>query len=157
MSEASSRSFGDLAEVVTVGLPFCVFKGLVGALLFGDGHRFGGAALLALAVVDAVFNLVNLVALVTVRRRVGSSCALSAVVTRLRLFAGRPSEDVRDLGDALDTLLSFTLVAAMVGFGRIGSLPAGTLPFWNAAVVLNVLGAGLSRVSASVRRLPRGV
>ena len=53
-------------------------------------------------------------------------------------------------------LLSFTLVAAMVGFGRIPSLPSDHLRVWNAAVVLNVLGAGLSRVGASYRAIPTG-
>jgi hypothetical protein len=150
-------AFGELSEVVTIGLPFCVFKALVGALLWRRGYASGGGVLLALGGLDAIVNSVNLLALLTVQRRVWSPCALSLVAERSGLFSSFSTEHLRDLGSSLDVLLSFTLVAAMVGFGAIGSLPPTELAVWNGAVVLNVLGAGLSRVGASVRgrRQPR--
>ena len=54
-------------------------------------------------------------------------------------------------------LISFSLVAYMVGAGRLKLLPPGLLTFWNAAVILNVLGAGLGRFGESVRNLSEDV
>lgn len=156
MSSGEPRIGSDVAEVVTVGLPFCVFKGLVGALFWRSGYPVPGAVLLALCLSDSLINLVNLGALVFWRRRALSACTLAVIVLRLRVFATSPNEYVKDLGNSLDMLLSFTLVAAMVGLGKIPSFPPEHLRIWNGAVVLQVLGAGLSRVGASFRSLPRG-
>lgn len=156
MSQEEPRIGSDVAEVITVGLPFCVFKGLVGALLWRAGHVVPAAPLLLLCVSDSLINLVNLGALFFWRRRALSACTLAVIVVRLRVFATSPNEYVKDLGNSLDMLLSFSLVAAMVGLGKIPSLPADHLRIWNAAVVLQVLGAGLSRVGASFRAIPQG-
>lgn len=156
MSEQEPRIGNDVAEVITVGLPFCVFKGLVGALLWRSGYHLPAAILLALCVSDTLINLVNLGALFFWRRRALSACTLAVVVLRLRVFSASPNEYVKDLGNSLDMLLSFTLVAAMVGLGKIPSFSPEHLRIWNGAVVLQVLGAGLSRVGASFRAMPQG-
>jgi hypothetical protein len=151
----AGSAFGELSEVVTIGLPFCVFKALVGALLLRRGHTLGGGLLLALGSLDTLVNSVNFLALLAVGRRLWSPCSLSLLTERSGLFSTFSNDYLRDLGTSLDVLLSFTLVAAMVGFGLLGSLPAAELTVWNAAVVLNVLGAGLSRVGATVRSARR--
>ena len=150
---AVPRPAQEAFEVVTTGLPFCAFKLIVGALLFRDGPVAAGVLLLALGVLDLGFNVVNLLTLLIRRRRVVSACTLSMVTQRLRFFASSPNDFVQDLGNAIDVLLSFCLVAAVVGLGKIGSLPDLHLQVWNLAVVLNVLGAGISRVSASVQKI----
>ena len=119
MSEAAPTVSSEVVEIVTIGLPFCVFKGLVGGLLLREGAVFSGALLAALCVADVVFNLANLGALLLLRRRALSSCTLSAILVRSRLFARSPNEYVKDLGNSLDVLLSFSLVAWMVGLGRV--------------------------------------
>jgi hypothetical protein len=57
----------------------------------------------------------------------------------------------RDGGAPVGTrLLDRVVVAAMVALGAFPSFPEDQLRAWNWAVVLNVLGAGLSRLGASV-------
>lgn len=41
----------------------------------------------------------------------------------------------------------------MVGGGGLARLSPGEMVVWQVCVILNVLGAGLGRVAASVRRL----
>ena len=144
MSAPTPRWFLPATEILTVGLPFCAFK-----LLTGDIAAHGGSfaplgyALLALGLVDLVLNTVNLVALVTLRRRLGSVCLAELA---MRTF-GRRAE----VGLAIDVFVSFGLVACVVGFGLIARIPPWALPIWNTAVVLNVLGAGVGRLIAALR------
>ncbi|MFT3694373.1 MAG: hypothetical protein QM831_14595 [Kofleriaceae bacterium] len=123
------------AEILTVGLPFCAFKLLTGVIAGVPGY-----ALLAWGAIDAVLNLINLAALITVHRRVAPVCLLAIP------FKG-------DIGLAIDVFVSFGFVAIVVGASLLGRLPAWTLPIWNIAVVLNVLGAGVGRLLGAVRRV----
>lgn len=142
---------GDLLEVVTTGLPFCVFKGVVGLLALREGEVALAGALLALAVADSVLNLLNLLALLLRGERRVGICILTTALIALRVPAERSVAFRSGLGAALDVLLSFVLVAAMVASGRIASLPPLEQALWNVAVVLNVLGAGLARVRQALR------
>lgn len=153
MRGTAPSPLSEILEVVSVGLPFCAFKWLVGLLHWEGGQPILGAALLALACSDTLFNLANLVGLLIGRGRVVSTCTLSALTLRMNLFPDSPSEYLKELGSAVDMLLSFVLVAGMVWMGRIGTLPPDRLLLWNVAVVLNVLGAGLARLSSSVQRI----
>lgn len=133
-------------EVLTVGFPFCGFKALAGALALASAHpavRALGAALTALGAADAAINAANLAALAFRRRRAMAACALSAAL---------PAR-LRDVGDSLDTVLAFTLVAVVIGGGLLPGLTPREMLAWNACVVLNVLGAGLLRLGASLRGL----
>ncbi|MGV3621326.1 MAG: hypothetical protein ACO1OB_10945 [Archangium sp.] len=56
----------------------------------------------------------------------------------------------RDLGSAIDTMFSFTLVAGMIGGGHIPSMPSSELATWNVCVIINVLGAGVGRLRQSL-------
>jgi hypothetical protein len=132
--------------VLSVGLPFCVFKlltGLVVLRLGGAWLRPCGVALVALGAIDAAVNLVNLVALVVAKRRVLGVCLTDVALGR-RLG--------QDVALALDVFVSFALVAIVVGFGLLLALPRWGLPLWNVAVVLNVLGAGIGQLVTAVRR-----
>ena len=139
-AESSSSLLG-CAEIVSVGLPFCVFKALTGVIALHASLRPAAYALLALAAIDTVLNLVNLAGLLVVGRRVVGTC-----FTAVALGRGN------DVGIALDVFLSFSLVALVVGAGLLAHLPAPALPVWNTAVVLNVLGAGIGRLLEAVRR-----
>lgn len=137
----------DLLEVLTVGLPFCGFKIVAGLALGGAGWLLVG-----LGVLDAVINLVNLAGLLAYRTRPMAACTFALATYP---FRGSAPQKWLDLGNSLDVLLAFVLVAAMIGFGRLGALPPERLAVWNACVILNVLGAGLARFGASVRDLAR--
>jgi hypothetical protein len=139
----------DLSEILTIGLPFCVFKAVTGLHLGG----WAGGALLALAVLDTITNAGNLIGFVLKKKRWFPVCTLTALTGFILRSRTLKNERRVDLGNAIDMLLALVLVAGMVGFGRIGQLPASHIFFWNLAVVLNVLGAGLSRLNESVQQL----
>jgi len=125
-----------------VGLPFCVFKLLTGLIVVGMPSVRGlGYALLALGTIDAVLNLGNLAALVTLHRRVSGVC-LAAIALRKH----------PDLALAIDVFVSFGLVAVVIGGGLFGRIPGWAQPIWNLAVVLNVLGAGIGRLLSALRK-----
>ena len=140
-------------EVLSVGLPFCVFKIAAGAALRCGDWRAAGTALIALGAVDLLFNGANLAGLVLIRRRVLDACLFSFVARSFQASARKSRRTLQDLGNSLDVLISFSLVAYMVGAGRFRILTPRLLTFWNAAVVCNVLGAGLARFTESVRNL----
>jgi hypothetical protein len=153
MEAPGRRLAAELLEVLTVGFPFCVFKAGVGAWCMQRGLPWAGVPLLLLAGVDALLNGTNLLALAATRRRAVPACLLSALTQRLGLFHGLPHARRADLGNALDMLLAFTLVAGMVGFGLLAELGPRLLAAWNGAVVLNVLGAGLGRLGGSLEKV----
>lgn len=142
-------------EVLSVGFPFCVFKFAAGNAFLARGGFWAaaGQALLALGAVDLLFNAANFAGLTLIRRRVLDACFLSFAARSLRRPAGKSRWTLQDFGNSLDVLISFSLVAYLVGAGRLKDLPPPLLSFWNAAVVLNVLGAGLMRFTESVRNL----
>ena len=142
-------------EVLSVGLPFCVFKIAAGVAFFQAGGARGtaGLILLALGAVDLLFNGANFAGLVLIRRRVLDACFLSFLARLFQAPARKSRRTLQNFGNSLDVLISFSLVAYMVGAGRLGLLPPLLLMSWNAAVVFNVLGAGLGRFTESVRNL----
>jgi len=103
--------------------------------------------------VDFLFNGANLAGLVLIRRRVLDACFLSFVARRFQRLTGKSRRTLEDFGNSMDVLLSFSLVAYMVGAGGLRRLEPGLLSIWNLAVVFNVLGAGLGRFTESFGNL----
>ena len=133
-----------LWDVALVGLPFAVFK--VGAGWFVHGHlgEVAGLVLIAWGVIDAVLNIVSLV----FPRAVGY-CLLSSagrLADRVGPDAGR-----ENILLAADSLLSFMIVAAMIWFGLLAELPPVLARLWDAAVVCNVVGAGVGQLRREFR------
>ncbi|HNL09915.1 MAG TPA: hypothetical protein PKM44_05355 [Turneriella sp.] len=133
-------------EILTVGLPFCAFKLIAGIALSQDWLTAWGIA-------DTLINTINLVWLLTARRRVTEVCLLSLLVRLLRRPAREHMARWQDLGTAGDMFLSFAIVAFMLGGGFLPGLPAWHLKAWNLSVILNVLGAGSMRLSQSLADL----
>jgi hypothetical protein len=133
-------------EVLTIGLPFCGFK-IVAGILFNQYW------LIALGIIDLLINASNLLSLIFLKRRLFDACFLSYIVRLLK----KPNLNVltkwQDLGNSIDVLLSFTIVGYVIGGGFISKLPASHLMIWNISVILNVFGAGYSRLEASIRNL----
>ncbi len=136
----------DISEILTIGLPFCVFK-------IVTGLHLNSPILTGLGILDTAINLGNLLTLLLKHRRYLPVCTLTGFTEWILRKRPLEVEKRMDLGNSIDMALALVLVAAMVGFGRIGSLPADHILAWNVAVVLNVLGAGLSRLNHSVRQL----
>ena len=109
-------------EIVSVGLPFCAFKVLTGTIALGEaGLGAVGWLLIGWGAIDLVLNALNLGALLVVKRRVTGVCLAQVLHERLRPAGGA------DLGLAIDVLLSFVLVAVVVGFGLIPRMSRSAL------------------------------
>lgn len=123
-------------DALLTGVPFGVFK--VGAGWILSLHAGWLGCLVALwGVVDILLNLLA----VAIPGHL-SWCLLSNLGRRF----GEPWED-RLL--ALDTFLSFGIVALMIATGRLSSLPPILARTWEVAVIGNVMGAGLDRLYRS--------
>jgi len=133
-------------EIITIGLPFCVFKMVTGLLM----NQYW---LVGLGVLDSLINGVNLILIVLLRKRVWDACSLSFLVRLFKKPNLEHKEKWQDFGNALDVLLSFSLVAYVIGGGFIQDVPSKQLWFWNLSVVLNVFGAGYSRMTGSIENL----
>lgn len=134
-----------LVEILTVGLPFCVFKLACGLPLTATsslGLRLLGWGLVGVGGVDTLLNVLSAIWVGIAGRRKLPVCCLQALT-----LAVRPSVRGGNVGTALDMMLSFSLVAWMIGSGALGTLTPGWLSSWNLAVVLNVLGAGALRLA----------
>lgn len=137
----------ELAEVFSIGLPYCCFKILAG-LSFGG---LWGGFLVGLGGLDAVINGANALSLLAKRERVIDACFFGFCT---RLFRG--GEAVRtwqDFGNSLDVLLCCSLVVYMIARGGLSGLSERQVALWNICVILNVAAAGLSRFGRSVRSL----
>ncbi len=144
------RRFIQLLEVVTVGFPFCAFKILTGMVFLPRPWLAPlGWVLIALGCLDGVVNAINLAWLAGSRPPPLGVCLTHILVRRWR--PDRVGWD--DLGISIDVMLSFVLVAVMIGFSLLPSLPHFGLEIWSLAVVLNVLGAGFGRLSSSLTSL----
>lgn len=143
----------DISEILTIGLPFCVFKLVTGFHLVTALHPIAGGFLIGIGLLDTVINLTNLCTLILNRRRFLPVCTLTGTVEWVLSKRPLQAEKRMDLGNSIDMALALILVAGMVGLSRIGFLPPDHILAWNLAVVLNVLGAGLSRLNHSVRQL----
>jgi hypothetical protein len=134
-------------EGLTIGLPFCAFKIITGLYL---GHSW----LVVLGFVDTFINLFNMLGIVLKKKRFLNACLLSIIISQIK----RPNADTKmrweDFGNSLDVVLSFALVALMISMGNLKFLPENHLIWWNVSVVLNVFGAGLSRITDSLKNLP---
>ncbi|MBI2362019.1 MAG: hypothetical protein HYV15_01360 [Elusimicrobia bacterium] len=143
-----------LLEVVTVGLPFCVFKLLTGLWLLdgGAGARALGWALLVLGGLDLLINTANLLSLVFLRRRALEPCLFAMAAKALGRSSG-PAWTWQDLGNSLDVLLAMSIVAYMIAVQAQAGFPEARRHLWNACVILDVMGAGLTRFGGSLKRL----
>jgi hypothetical protein len=133
-------------EIITTGLPFCAFK-------IVTGLYFNQYWLTIIGVIDLFINVSNLFSILVLKKRLFDTCFLSFIVRTIK----KPNLEAKllwqDLGNSLDVLISFSLVALMIGGGFIAKIPPDQLCIWNLSVILNVFGAGYGRLTASIHNL----
>jgi hypothetical protein len=134
-----------LWAVVLTGIPYGVFKIGAGLAAYEDVAPAVGIAFIAWGVVDILLNLAS----VPWGRQV-SHCLLSNIGRRLDRRRGAGGHEQLYL--AIDTLLSFAIVATMIWFNRVGALPELVVRAWELSVIATVLGAGVERVWRSARQ-----
>ena len=131
-----------LVDVVLTGVPFAIYKAGTGSVLLPLGYPILGTLFMIWGVVDLLMNLINL----WLPEKV-ACCSLAGFG---RLFSRKPG-DWNERMLALDMFFSFTIVAAMLWFGGLALLDPRLGKVWDLAVVLNVMGAGATRVYESMR------
>ena len=135
-----------ILEILTIGLPFCAFKVLSG--LYWAQHW-----LVAFGMVDLIINVSNLISLILFKKRIIDACLLSILTRKLMGDSETLRSRWQDLGNSIDVFVSFAIVAIMIGGNFLKELSAVHMSLWNISVILNVFGAGYSRVLSSVRNL----
>ena len=148
----------DQISILTIGFPFVVFKFLLGMVSLNMPsiplHNFIGYTLFILGFIDALINLINFIFLFIFRRYFTEVCSLTILLSKL--FKNSVHfESWKEFGTSLDVMLSFTLVALMVGADLFSYLPPAYIKVWSISVVINVLGAGLSRMIITLPRKKR--
>lgn len=141
--------FKEILEVLTIGFPFCVFKIVAGLFL---GHIW----LVILGAIDVLINFTNLFSLLIFKRRFLDPCFFGVLVHLLKRPKKERIKKWMDLGNSLDVVVSFGLVALMIAGGYLKELPSEHLHWWNLSVILNVFGAGSSRLGSSIKNLKEG-
>lgn len=157
MAEARPRKRIAQIGFITIGLPFAAFKILFGLAMpnIWPGNLFYalGIALVALGIADLVVNALNSLSYLFRARALMQVCVLANI---FHLFGRKeiPGHEHRirsaDFGTALDVMLSFTLVALAVGLNLLPRFGESERQLWNLSVVINVLGAGVSRIMVSI-------
>lgn len=140
--------FYQVFDIITIGLPFCVFK-------ITTGLVYGQYWLIGIGLIDTFINLFNLSSLVFLRKKFLATCLLSFLSRKLISTKSGNKHNWSELGESLDVLLSFSIVAYIIGSGNIVNYPNPHIIFWNWAVVFNVLGAGSARMIESIKRVRR--
>jgi hypothetical protein len=136
----------DCIEILTIGLPFCAFKIITG--LF-----FNQLWLIILGGIDLSINLGNLLFLFIRKKRLMDACLFSFIIRSLKKSHSQSSTKWQDLGNSIDVVVSFTIVALMIGGSYLKDLPGLQMKIWNLSVILNVFGAGYGRISNSINNL----
>lgn len=139
----------DILSVITVGYPFVGYKILLGILI---NNIYGGRTAAVIAVLCVLWGLIDFVLNTTrliqvIARGKGSLpvCLLSLIIRKcpgLHLW--------EDIGEAIDVMLSFSIVSYGVGGNLLGYLDGAQLTVWGFCTVFNLTGAGLFRLNASI-------
>jgi hypothetical protein len=133
---------------LTIGLPFCVFKLLFGITALGVG--FGsdpiiasvGLVIVVWAGADLLMNAGRVIFDLLNRPAAFEYCTIA----QLGRFAGRPMVFL-----AVDTLLAFCIICAMLWSGWITHLDTVQQYLWYAATTLNLVSLSLVSLYNEIR------
>lgn len=135
---------------LTIGIPFCTFKLLfgitafrVGALLPDGFLLVAGLAVAAWALADIAMNAGRALFDLVHREARFEYCTIAQVGA----FFGVPSVFL-----ALDTLVTFLIISAMLWSGWIALLSPVEVWSWYAATTLNLISLSLVLLHAEIRR-----
>ena len=155
MSEASSAiedSFFQtpIFQALTIGVPFCIFKLLLGTLSvrIGAEQQFGllvffGWAITAWASADLAMNLARVFFHLVGRESPVEYCTIAQVgrlFKRPRLFL------------AMDTFVSFFIICFALWSGWISNLHPAESYLWYGATTLNLISLSLVNIRLELKR-----
>ncbi len=139
-----------ILSILTIGFPFVGYKILAGIVINRLYGGFWGAELIAFffivwGLIDFFLNAVSLHAVSCRGNLHYPVCLLSIISKKHHILA-----KWKDSGEALDVMLSFIIVAFVVGQNLFIFMDGMQVKLWNLCTVVNVLGAGIARLSASI-------
>jgi len=135
-----------------IGIPFCTFKYLFGALAVRHGMEyhhalitFSGWLIIGWASIDFLMNLVRIY--LNFRHR--ESSIEFCLIAQLGRLVGRPS-----LFLTIDTFLSFAIICFVLWSGWIVDLRPYESYMWYAATTVNLMGLALVNIWSEFRIKP---
>jgi hypothetical protein len=134
-----------LWSAALTGIPFGVFKVGAGWYACAFVNPVFGYIVIAWGVLDVLLNIVSLG-----WPRSVSYCFLSNIGRRIDVHAGGENWEQTLL--AVDTFLTFVIVAGMIWFRQLPLLPPVLGRLWDLAVVCNVIGVGAGRLWWALQR-----
>jgi len=127
---------------LTVGVPFCVFKGLFGYLLLLQGHQAAGGLVLFWALTDLCMNLLRAAREL---RGDGAPAVQFCLLGQLGAALGH-----RDLLMAVDTFLSFGIICLVLWSGWIALLPGWGVTLWLTATTVNLMSLATMNILLNI-------
>lgn len=134
-----------LFDIITIGIPFGVFK-------ITSGLFYETDLLLYWGLLDIAINSFNFIMYIFTKKKFLPTCLLALLGQQIGKKTNIDSTLTEDTGESFDVLFSFCIVAIVIGSGDIARYTSEMTLFWNISVVLNVLGAGSIRVLQSIKR-----
>lgn len=131
---------------LTIGIPFCVFKAIFGlsAVRAGTpGIAAFGWLVIAWAGADLAMNVGRSLHDLAGRRAPFEYCTIA----QLGRWLGRPTVFL-----AIDTLLSFAIICAMLWSGWIARLSQGEAYLWYGATTLNLISLSIVSLYNELRK-----
>lgn len=137
-------------QALTIGVPFCVFKLLLGTLCIRIGAEqqsgllaFSGWAITAWATTDLAMNFARIFFHLIGRESPVEYCTIAQLG---RLF-GRPR-----LFLAIDTFLSFVIICFALWSGWIARLQPAESYLWYGATTMNLISLSLVNIWLELKR-----
>lgn len=138
-----------ILSILTIGFPFVGYKILAGIII---NNLYSGIIAYVIAAVFIVWGFIdfflNTISFHAVCWRGNTQypvCLLSIVARKHHVLS-----KWKDAGEALDIMLSFCIVAMVVGYALFPYLDGSQVKIWNVCTVINVLGAGIARLGATI-------
>ncbi|MGD0080129.1 MAG: hypothetical protein ABSB80_05725 [Methanoregula sp.] len=124
----------------TIGIPFCAFKLLFGLNAVREGTRTG-LYLMVLGFIIIVWAMADL--LMNIGRSLLDLLHLPAPFEYCTIAQAGRIVHMPMVFLAIDTLLTFSIICAMLWSGWIAHLPAGESYLWYAATTMNLISLSL--------------
>ena len=139
-----------ILSILTIGFPFVGYKilgGIIISRLYDESWLAAFVAVLFVVwgLVDLLLNAVCLHA-VSCRGNLHYPVCLLSMISKKHPVLSK----WHDCGEALDIMLSFMIVALVVGQNLFVFMDGAQVKIWNICTVVNVLGAGIARLGASI-------
>ena len=145
------KNLSFLCSELIVGLPFVGYKIFAGLIIWNmfpqsPVARVAGSLFFVLGWADMCVHLINLFGVFFRGKRYMPVCTLGIINAKMRCFTLR-----EEIGEAVDMMISFAIVATVVGSELFVFLEPYQIKLWNCCTVFNIMGAGISQLQATLR------